>query len=328
YEKINRASAAEIIAKAFGLTPTKSAGFSDVPADAWFAKSVNAVVEAGYFEGTGNNKFSPNAEFSRAQAAKVIVDAFELEGEADLSSFPDADEIPSWAKDEKNYVAIAVQNGIIEGKGTKDAAKLAPNDTITRAEFAVMVDRAITLKEDPQEEEKLVVESVSAINNTNVTLVDGKLAEDFNLASLLSFKDADGNEITEDKLPKDLKVTFADNKSKFNENGTLKSSASVKNEEEITVVATVISESQDLNKTAEFKVKFVEVEGKDVVKINSAKLVTNTNIDGAKALVIDETAELVPTSVTNYANNEVKENINLKNQINKVTSSDNTVATV
>lgn len=148
------------------------------------------------------------------------------------------------------------------------------------------------------------------------------------MASLLSFKDADGNEITEDKLPKDLKVTFADNKSKFNENGTLKSSASVKNEEEITVVATVISESQDLNKTAEFKVKFVEVEGKDVVKINSAKLVTNTNIDGAKALVIDETAELVPTSVTNYANNEVKENINLKNQINKVTSSDNTVATV
>ncbi|MED1672563.1 hypothetical protein [Pallidibacillus thermolactis] len=148
------------------------------------------------------------------------------------------------------------------------------------------------------------------------------------MASLLSFKDADGNEITEDKLPKDLKVTFADNKSKFNENGTLKSSANVTNEEEITVVATVISESQGLNKTAEFKVKFVEVKGEDVVKINSAKLVTNTNIDGAKALVIDETAELVATSVTNYANNEVKENINLQNQINKVTSSDNTVATV
>lgn len=177
YEKINRASAAEIIAKAFGLTPTKSAGFSDVPADAWFAKSVNAVVEAGYFEGTGNNKFSPNAEFSRAQAAKVIVDAFELEGEADLSSFPDADEIPSWAKDEKNYVAIAVQNGIIEGKGTKDAAKLAPNDTITRAEFAVMVDRAITLKEDPQEEEKLVVESVSAITTTKVKVTFNKEIE-------------------------------------------------------------------------------------------------------------------------------------------------------
>ncbi|MED1672580.1 S-layer homology domain-containing protein [Pallidibacillus thermolactis] len=208
YEKINRASAAEIIAKAFGLTPTKSAGFSDVPADAWFAKSVNAVVEAGYFEGTGNNKFSPNAEFSRAQAAKVIVDAFELEGEADLSSFPDADEIPSWAKDEKNYVAIAVQNGIIEGKGTKDAAKLAPNDTITRAEFAVMVDRAITLKEDPQEEEKLVVESVSAINaktlevtfNQKLTVDEQKAlevsAKRDGSAVLVEFGEFEGNKAT------------------------------------------------------------------------------------------------------------------------------------
>lgn len=141
---IDRAQAAEIMSKALDLPAGKPTDFTDVSDKTkWYYKAVNAVVDAGLFQGTGDNKFSPEMNLSRAQAAKVIVDAYELEGEADLSEFPDVNSIPGWAKEEKNYLAIAVKNGVINGQEKDGKTYLAPNANITRAEYATMLKRAI-----------------------------------------------------------------------------------------------------------------------------------------------------------------------------------------
>ncbi|RHW39962.1 hypothetical protein D1B33_03705 [Lysinibacillus yapensis] len=149
---LTRAQAAEVLYKALGLEATGTEDFSDVAPGQWFYDAVVATSPE-LFEGMGNGKFKPQDKLTRAQAAKVIVLAYGLEGEADLSKFRDAATVPGWATE---YFSTAVANGVINGKGTR----LAPQDEISRQEFATMVYRTI--------EGVLEVESVSAINTITV----------------------------------------------------------------------------------------------------------------------------------------------------------------
>ncbi|KGR76003.1 S-layer homology domain-containing protein [Ureibacillus sinduriensis] len=152
---VTRAQAATIFYKALGLQATGGENFADVDSDDWWYDAVVATSPE-LFQGDGTGKFLPKAQLTRAEAAKVIVAAYGLKGEADLSTFSDASSVKAWAKDS---FSAAVANGVINGKGTK----LAPNDSITRAEFATMVARAIDADSVASN-----VESVTAINATTV----------------------------------------------------------------------------------------------------------------------------------------------------------------
>ena len=48
-------------------------GFSDVPADAWYAGEVARAVELGIVEGVGNGLFAPNQPATRAEVAAMMV---------------------------------------------------------------------------------------------------------------------------------------------------------------------------------------------------------------------------------------------------------------
>ncbi|RHW39968.1 S-layer homology domain-containing protein [Lysinibacillus yapensis] len=152
---LTRAQAAEVLYKALGLEATGTEDFKDVTNTNWYYKAVLATSPE-LFEGFGDGNFKPNQKLTRAQAAKVLVIAYDLKGEADVSNFTDAAKVPAWAAD---YFSTAVANGVINGKGSR----LAPSDDISRAEFATMVKRAIdadTVNAD--------VASVKAINATTV----------------------------------------------------------------------------------------------------------------------------------------------------------------
>ncbi|MFC7685791.1 S-layer homology domain-containing protein [Ureibacillus sp. GCM10028918] len=163
---VTRAQAAQIFYKELGLTAEGSENFSDVEPGQWWYQAVVATSPE-LFEGRGNGAFAPKAELTRAEAAKVIVAAYGLTGSADLSTFDDASSVKAWAQD---AFSAAVANGVINGKGTK----LAPNDSITRAEFATMVARA------SESAVATGVESVTAINSTTVEVDFEDAIEDIN----------------------------------------------------------------------------------------------------------------------------------------------------
>lgn len=107
-------------------------------------------------------EFAPNGKLTRAQAAKIMVEAFGLEGSESLSQFADASTVQPWAK---SYLETAVANGIFTGSEVNGKLNLNPNASITRQDFAVVFARTLDLidTETPAE-----AASVKAINNTTV----------------------------------------------------------------------------------------------------------------------------------------------------------------
>lgn len=156
---ISRAEAAEIFAKALGLDASGDVNFKDVKAGAWYYNSITAVVEHGIFEGVSTTEFAPSKNLTRSEAAKILVEAFDLEGDASVDGFADASQIKPWAK---QYLEIAVANGIFQGT---DANRLNPNNSITRQDFALTFQRTLNLVDNETPEEAAFVK---AINNTTV----------------------------------------------------------------------------------------------------------------------------------------------------------------
>ena len=48
------------------------AGFADVSGNVWYASAVNYVVDKGLMNGTGEDKFSPNADTTRGMIVTVL----------------------------------------------------------------------------------------------------------------------------------------------------------------------------------------------------------------------------------------------------------------
>jgi len=155
FGNLTRAQAAEILTKELKLEATGTEDFSDVAEGQWFYKAVVATSPE-IFNGNEKGEFQPNANLTRQEAAKVLVQAYGLTGSASLSTFADAASVPGWSK---SYLETAVATGVINGKN----GKLAPTDKITNAEFATMVKRAIDAAVTN-------VASVSAVDNKTLKI--------------------------------------------------------------------------------------------------------------------------------------------------------------
>ncbi|MFB7157035.1 S-layer homology domain-containing protein [Lysinibacillus sp. NPDC056232] len=166
---ITRAEAAKIFTGALELEAEGDVDFKDVKKDAWYYDAIAATVEYGIFEGVSETEFAPNKNLTRSEAAKILVEAFELEGEADLKDFADASTVKPWAK---SYLEIAVANGVIKGSEVNGKTNLNPNASITRQEFAVVFSRTVDLIE---EEATVKVDKIEVVDakTLNVTLSDG-----------------------------------------------------------------------------------------------------------------------------------------------------------
>ena len=118
-----------------GTYPTQ---FSDVEADAWYAKAVSWASEAGIVNGTSDTTFDPEGKISREQIATMLYRYAGNGATADqavLDAFVDGDEVSEWAADE---MAWAVEHGYMNGRGNND---LQPQGTATRAEIAALAVR-------------------------------------------------------------------------------------------------------------------------------------------------------------------------------------------
>ncbi|MFR1392583.1 MAG: S-layer homology domain-containing protein [Flavonifractor plautii] len=109
--------------------------FTDVPADAWYARAVETLASLGMVEGVGGGKFAPERTITRAEFTVMAMRFARLPegGENPFSDVSSSD----WFHDQ---VVGAAQYGWITGytDGT-----FRPEATITRAEVAAITNRLL-----------------------------------------------------------------------------------------------------------------------------------------------------------------------------------------
>ena len=108
--------------------------FSDVDPSAWYAEAVNYVSQRGYMLGTGEDQFSPDMTFTRAQMATVL---YRLAGEPAVSGeipFTDA-KTDTWYSD---ALVWASETGIYTGYGD---GRFGTNDPVTQEQLVTLLWR-------------------------------------------------------------------------------------------------------------------------------------------------------------------------------------------
>ncbi|RCW47896.1 S-layer homology domain-containing protein [Paenibacillus prosopidis] len=115
--------------------------FSDVASvEAWAGREIQVVAAKGAIEGKAAGKFAPQDKVTRAEFAKMLVRALDLDNGSATESFDDV-KASDW---HAPYVAAAANLKIINGRS---ASKFDPNATITRAEMATMIARALKVSQ-------------------------------------------------------------------------------------------------------------------------------------------------------------------------------------
>ena len=132
--KITRAEFTKIVCNAFGINGGGKAAFSDVSPSDWYYESVSAAAGALVVNGF-DGMFYPSGYITREDAAVIINRILKLGADGELS-FGDAYAISDYASD---AVCALAENGIIKGYADET---FKPKDNITRAETAVIIERA------------------------------------------------------------------------------------------------------------------------------------------------------------------------------------------
>ncbi|MEK4262255.1 MULTISPECIES: S-layer homology domain-containing protein [Paenibacillus] len=141
--------------------------FNDIAAvQAWAGRQIQVVAAKGAIEGVGAGKFAPKNNVTRAEFSKMLIRALNLENNSAVQSFSDVSSTAWYAP----YVAVAAEKGIITGRS---AAKFDPNATITRAEMATMISRALKSINPDAKTDSTAISKFSDAAKISASLRDG-----------------------------------------------------------------------------------------------------------------------------------------------------------
>ena len=117
--------------------------FADVADGQWYTNAVIWAAENGIVKGVNTTTFAPNDQITREQIATILFRYAKAEkAEEKLAGFPDAEKVSDYAAD---AMAWAVEQGLINGISESDGKTyLAPQETATRAQIAVILMRYLT----------------------------------------------------------------------------------------------------------------------------------------------------------------------------------------
>ncbi len=118
--------------------------FADVPDSAYYAQAIRVLRSVGVINGTGGNRFQPDANISRQDAAVMIQRTLRAakisapDGSANLlAAYSDGGSVAGYAL---GAVACLIQQNMLPSSWTK----LWPSYALTRADMAVLLHRAMT----------------------------------------------------------------------------------------------------------------------------------------------------------------------------------------
>lgn len=135
---LTRAQAVTILINALGLDQNQTVPnhFTDVPTDHWAKRAIELAYKFNIVNGTKPNVFEPNARITRAQLSAMLSRILDYPLNDTMESpFYDVQK-GHWAYED---ILKLSSKGIIKGK---EDGGFHPNDFISRAQMAAMVNRA------------------------------------------------------------------------------------------------------------------------------------------------------------------------------------------
>lgn len=106
------------------------------PVEAWAGRAIEVIAAKGAVIGKSERVFAPTDHVTRAEFAKMLIHALDLDRAAVKGSFDDVSDSDWFAP----YIAAAAELKIINGR---TADRFDPHARITRAEMAAMIARAL-----------------------------------------------------------------------------------------------------------------------------------------------------------------------------------------
>lgn len=206
----NRAEFVKLVVELNGgilSTPPAVPSFDDVKPGAWYYGYMEEAGKEGWVKGDGNCYGShpcyarASANINRAEAAALIVRAFNLEATGDAPSFVDVPD-GQWYTD---ALQTAADSCVVQGDDATGRAR--PSDNMNRAEMVVMlnrVDQGLTYGVDCSmdgEESEPAIKSVTSTDEVTVEVeftveVDETVAADESLYDVSGDADIDVESVT------------------------------------------------------------------------------------------------------------------------------------
>lgn len=142
---IRRCDFVLMLCRTFGISGSSTYSYSDVSSGAYYASAISAAKDAGIAVPMSDGLFHPEENITREDAMVMLLRAMVANGVdvssayADLSIYTDSWKISPGARD---AISAMVYFGVVIGNGNN---QLNPTDTLSRAEIAVLLHRALTL---------------------------------------------------------------------------------------------------------------------------------------------------------------------------------------
>lgn len=131
---ITRAEFLKIVIEAYEIEMSDGTeSFSDVSSDDWSYEYVVTAVDNDIVGGYSDGTFRPNANITRAEAMKVLLETAGIDVSGDYANVFTDVAGTAWYAD---YINYAAENGIVSGYSDET---FRPNSTITRGEVAKIV---------------------------------------------------------------------------------------------------------------------------------------------------------------------------------------------
>ncbi|MCM3455056.1 S-layer homology domain-containing protein [Heyndrickxia oleronia] len=159
--KVTRGEVAKVITLIRHLEEGTKTPFKDVKDGYWSTPYINSLYAAKLINGYENGTFKPEGNITRAEFAKLVVDAYGLTLTNAATPFTDV-KAGNWATP---YIQTAYANGLIKGV---TASKFDPSAPIKRGDLAILLHRADSKFGDVIGNNFPGVELVKATNNTTV----------------------------------------------------------------------------------------------------------------------------------------------------------------
>lgn len=186
-----RAQMAAIVNRAFAARKTADLSvYSDANTSAWYYNDLELAVAMRTFQGA-NGKLNPEAPITREEAFVVLARAFALEsGDTSvLNHYTDGASVSAWAR---SSVAALIENGYVNGAN----GKLNPKTSITRAEFAKVINEMASTYADADDSLSATVDGSVIVRENSVSLSGKTINGDLIIADGVSRIDLTGVTVT------------------------------------------------------------------------------------------------------------------------------------
>ncbi len=153
---LTRAEGTVLILRIMGITPSGNykQDFSDVPTNFWGFKWIEEAYKRNIIKGTGNEKFSPNAEMIRGEFVVMLMRALKIPFVNKKNPFADLKSSYFGYKE----IITAYYYGVAFGIQSSGKIYFKPFNVLTRGEAANFMARAVSAK--PQSLKYSIKESI------------------------------------------------------------------------------------------------------------------------------------------------------------------------